>query len=337
MPLTEAQEKEAYRRMLRIRRFEEEGTRLYRAGKIPGAYHASIGQEAAIVGACLALRDDDYITGTHRSHGHPIGKGAKLDALMAELMGKVTGVCKGRGGSMHLADTSVGILGESAIVGGGIPLAAGAALSAKVRGTGQVALSFFGDGAANQGTFHETLNMAAVWKLPVIFFCENNLYAITTSVAVSHAQPDIARRAYGYDIPGVIVDGQDVSAVYEVTHTAVERCRRGEGPTLIEAKTYRFDEHQVGLNTNNDRAYRTQAEIEHHIANRDPLEILRGNLHKVPELESALEVIAREVSEEVATAIAFAENSPLPEPAAVYQDMYVNPIRYPVVAGGGCG
>src|SRR5688572_3250036 len=253
--LTSAQQREAYRRMLRIRKFEQEGTQLYKTGQIPGAYHASTGQEAAIVGACLALRDDDFITGTHRSHGHPIGKGAKLDALMAELMGKATGICQGRGGSMHLADGSVGILGESAIVGGGIPLAAGAAMSAQVRRTDQVALTFFGDGASNQGTFHETLNMAAVWKLPVIFFCENNLYAITTSVAKSHGQPDIAKRAYGYDIPGVIVDGQDVVGVYQVTRTAVERARRGEGPTLIEAKTYRFDEHQVGLNTNT-RTYR---------------------------------------------------------------------------------
>src|SRR5688572_26882259 len=250
MPMTKDQQSEAYRRMLRIRRFEEEGTKLYLRGEIPGAYHASIGQEAAIVGACLALRDDDYIVGTHRSHGHPIGKGAKLDALMAELMGKVTGICKGRGGSMHLADSTVGILGESAIVGGGIPLAAGAAMSAKIRGSDQVSLAFFGDGASNQGTFHETLNIAAVWALPVIFFCENNGYAITTPVMKSHGQPDIAKRAAGYGIPGVIVDGQDAVAVYEVTHAAVERARRGDGPTLIEAKTYRFDEHQVGLKIN---------------------------------------------------------------------------------------
>src|SRR5687767_4041287 len=215
MPLTQPQQQETYLRMQRIRQFEQAGTKLYEGGKIPGAYHASIGQEAAIVGACMALNDDDYIVGTHRSHGHPIGKGAKLDGLMAELMGKVTGICRGRGGSMHLADTSVGILGESAIVGGGIPLAAGAAMSARIRGTDQVSLSFFGDGASNQGTFHETLNMAAVWKLPVIFFCENNGYAITTSVLSSHGQPDIARRADGYGCPGVSVDGQDVVAVYE--------------------------------------------------------------------------------------------------------------------------
>src|ERR687898_1159576 len=168
MPFTDAQRREAYRRMLRIRHFEEEGTRLFKAGKIPGAFHASIGQEATIVGACMALRDDDTMTGTHRSHGHPIGKGADLKALLAELMGKETGICKGRGGSMHLADNSVGIIGESAIVGGGIPLATGCGLSAKVRRTDQVSLCFFGDGAVNQGTFHESLNMASLWKLPVI-------------------------------------------------------------------------------------------------------------------------------------------------------------------------
>src|SRR3990170_7980769 len=194
---------EAYRRMVRIRQFEEEGTHLFKAGKIPGAFHASIGQEATIVGACMALRDDDGMTGTHRSHGHPIGKGADLKALMAELMGKATGICKGRGGSMHLADNSVGIIGESAIVGGGIPLATGCGLSAKVRRTDQVALCFFGDGAVNQGTFHESLNMAALWKLPVVYLCENNGYAITTSLEKSHGQPSIATRPRANASPGV--------------------------------------------------------------------------------------------------------------------------------------
>src|SRR6201997_5039180 len=182
MGLTSQQQLEAFRRMLRIRLFEEEALRLTESGENFGGMHSSVGEEAAIVGACLALRDDDYITGTHRSHGHPIGKGADLKPLMAELYGKVTGVCRGRGGSMHLADRRVGIIGESAIVGGGIPLATGAGLSIQVRGTDQVSLCFFGDGAANQGTFGESLNLAAIWKLPVIFFCENNLYAISTPV-----------------------------------------------------------------------------------------------------------------------------------------------------------
>ena len=329
MPLTPTQQHEAYRRMVRIRKFEQEGTRLYKAGQIPGAYHASIGQEGAIVGACMALRDEDYITGTHRSHGHPIGKGATLDGLMAELMGKVTGICQGRGGSMHLADGSVGILGESAIVGGGIPLAAGAAMSAKVRGTDQVALSFFGDGAANQGTFHETLNMAAVWKLPVIFFCENNLYALTTPVSESHGQPDIAKRAYGYDIPGVIVDGQDVVAVYEATHTAVERARCGQGPTLIEAKTYRFDEHQVGLNTNAGRAYRAPSEIEDYVVHRDPIACFKKVLLETGVSAAELEAIEQEVDAAVAQATEFAQASAWPDSSEVYQNMYSNPIHYP--------
>src|SRR5580704_11996509 len=208
MSMTTAQRLEAYRRMFRIRRFEEEGTRLFKSGAIPGAYHSSIGEEATIVGACMTLRDDDAMTGTHRSHGHPIGKGSDLKALMAELMGKCTGICKGRGGSMHLADATVGIIGESAIVGGGIPLATGVGLSAKVRRTDQVCLCFFGDGAVNQGTFHESLNMASLWKLPVIYLCENNGYAITTSLAQSLGQPSIAARASAYGIPGVLVDGQ---------------------------------------------------------------------------------------------------------------------------------
>jgi pyruvate dehydrogenase E1 component alpha subunit len=328
MSLSQAQQLETYRRMQRIRQFEEAGTKLYKAGKIPGAYHASIGQEGAIVGACMALRDDDYITGTHRSHGHPIGKGAKLDALMAELMGKVTGICKGRGGSMHLADCSVGILGESAIVGGGIPIAAGAAMSAKVRGTDQVSLCFFGDGASNQGTFHETLNMASTWKLPVIFFCENNRYALTTSVALSHGQPDIAKRAAGYDIPGVIVDGQDVIAVYEATRAAVERARRGAGPTLIEAKTYRFDEHQVGLNIIGE-PYRSDAEVQGYVRNHDPVGLYRGVLLQNGFLEAELCGIEAEVAAAVAYSIEFAQSSALPQASDVFQHMYSQPILYP--------
>lgn len=334
MSFTPAQQREAYRRMLRIRKFEEEGTRLYQAGKIPGAYHASIGQEAAIVGACLALRDDDYIVGTHRSHGHPIGKGASLDALMAELFGKVTGICKGRGGSMHLADSSVGILGESAIVGGGIPLAAGAALSAKMRKSGQVSLGFFGDGASNQGTFHETLNMAALWKLPVIFFCENNGYAITTSLSASHAQPHIAQRAVAYAMPGIAVDGQDVEAVFAATAEAVARARAGEGPTLIEAKTYRFDDHQVGLGALLKEPYRAASEVDSYIKNRDPIAIYREALLEKGFALDEMTAIENEVVDAVAHAIDFAERSPEPAVEAIYENMYVNAIHYPPARSG---
>lgn len=328
MSFTKAQQREAYRRMLRIRKFEEEGTRLYKAGKIPGAFHASIGQEGAIVGACMALRDDDAMTGTHRSHGHPIGKGARLDPLMAELMGKETGICKGRGGSMHLADNSVGIIGESAIVGGGIPLATGCGLSAKVRGTDQVSLCFFGDGAVNQGTFHESLNMAALWKLPVIYLCENNGYAISTSLAASHAQTSIAKRADAYGMPGVVVDGQDVTAVYDATHEAVERARRGEGPTLIEAKTYRFDEHQVLLYVPGV-PYRSAEEVAEYRNNRDPIALFRRVLLADGHCEAELSEIENEVAQAVAEAIRFAEESPLPDPATLYDYMYSQPINYP--------
>lgn len=333
MAVTETQQREMYRRMLRIRKFEEEGVRLFKAGRIPGEFHASIGQEAAIVGACMALEQDDMMTGTHRSHGHPIGKGAELKFLMAELMGKETGICKGRGGSMHLADNSVGIIGESAIVGGGIPLATGCGLSAKVRRTKQVALCFFGDGAVNQGTFHESLNMASLWKLPVIYFCENNGYAVTTSVARSHAQPQIAKRAHAYGLPGVCVDGQDVRAVYAASAEAAERARRGEGPTLIEARTYRFEEHSVNLNMGTKKPYRPPDEVQEYRTRRDPIVLFRTALLVAGCSETELKTIESEVAKCVEEAIEFAERSPLPDPSSLYDYMFSNPINYPPKQG----
>jgi len=322
----EKQQHEIYRRMLRIRRFEEEGTRLYLAGEIPGAYHASIGQEATIVGACMALHDTDAMTGTHRSHGHPIGKGADLKALMAELMGKSTGICKGRGGSMHLADASVGIIGESAIVGGGIPLATGVGLSAKVLGTSRVCLCFFGDGAVNQGTFHESLNMASLWKLPVIYLCENNGYAITTSVAMSHGQPNIAQRAQSYGMPGIVVDGQDADAVLKVTEAAVARARNGNGPTLIEAQTYRFDEHQVGLVVPGT-PYRTPEEVEKYKLHRDPIALFRQVMLSQGTAATELEAIESEVTAAVDEAVQFARDSPLPDVGGLYDHLYSRPLE----------
>ncbi|MHB8813259.1 MAG: thiamine pyrophosphate-dependent dehydrogenase E1 component subunit alpha [Steroidobacteraceae bacterium] len=321
---------EGYRRMVRIRRFEEEAMRRATAGEFSGM-HSSSGQEAAIVGACLALRDDDYITGTHRSHGHPIGKGADLKPLMAELYGKATGICKGRGGSMHLADRKVGIIGESAIVGGGIPLATGAGLSIQVRGSDQVSLCFFGDGAANQGTFAESLNLAAIWKLPVIFFCENNLYAISTPVAKSHGQPDVAKRAAGFGIPGIIVDGQLLGRVYEVTAAAVARARSGAGPSLIEAKTYRFDEHCLGLQV--PISYRTAEELAGYRSRKDPLSLHRVELLRYAIAESEIVDIEKTVAAEVAEAVSFARASPLPDPAEVFDYLFSNPIRYPPESG----
>src|SRR5687768_8476628 len=212
--LPEEQLHEMLRRMLRIRLFEERASMLIKESKLPGVLHNCIGQEAEIVGACMALRDDDYMTGNHRSHGHPIGKGVALAPLMAELFGKTTGVCRGKGGSMHLAAFSAGSLGESGIVGSLMPVAVGAGLSARLRGTDQVCLCFFGDGAANCGPFHESLNLAAIWKLPVVFLCENNGYALLTPQARTTSVAHIAQRAAAYDIPGVIVDGQDVLAVH---------------------------------------------------------------------------------------------------------------------------
>jgi acetoin:2,6-dichlorophenolindophenol oxidoreductase subunit alpha len=317
---------QGYQRMVRIRRFEEEAMRRAMAGEFSGM-HSSSGQEAAIVGACLALRDDDYITGTHRSHGHPIGKGADLKPLMAELYGKATGICKGRGGSMHLADRKVGIIGESAIVGGGIPLATGAGLSIQVRGTDQVSLCFFGDGAANQGTFGESLNLAAIWKLPVIFLCENNLYAISTPVAKSHGQPDIALRAAGFGLPGVIVDGQNLAGVYAATAAAVSRARHGDGPTLIEAKTYRFEEHCLNLQV--PIPYRTPQELERYKSQRDPLLLHKQDMLKSAIEEAEIAAIEREVAAEVADAVTFARQSPPPSPEEVYDYLFSNPIHYP--------
>ncbi|WFU71265.1 thiamine pyrophosphate-dependent dehydrogenase E1 component subunit alpha [Bradyrhizobium sp. CB2312] len=324
MQLNGDQKLEAYRRMLRIRRFEEEGARQFKAGKIPGTFHLSVGQEAAIVGACLALRRDDAMTGTHRSHGHPIGKGARLDALMAELMGKEGGICKGRGGSMHLADRSVGIISESAIVGGGIPLATGCAFSAKVRGVDQVTLCFFGDGAVNQGTFHESLNMASLWKLPVIYLCENNGYAISTSIAQSHGQPDIALRAAGYGMPGVTVDGQDLSAVYEAARQAVARARAGNGPTLIVADTYRFYEHAFSLAIRG-KPYRSAEEVERYKRERDPIVLFRSELLKQGIGDNILTAIEEDVIDAVKRAVKFALSSPTPCPDTLLDYMFSSP------------
>jgi pyruvate dehydrogenase E1 component alpha subunit len=274
----------------------------------------------------MALRRDDYVTGTHRSHGHPIGKGAELAPLMAELFAKRTGICKGLGGSMHLTDASLGLIGESAIVGGGLPLATGAGLSIQVRKTDQVSLCFFGDGAANQGTFGESLNMAAIWKLPVIYFCENNGYAVTTSVAKSHGQPDVARRADGYGIPGVIVDGQDAETVYEATLQAVARARSGLGPTLIEAKTYRFDEHSNRLAI--PIRYRSEEEVAYHRNTRDPITLYRAVLASRG-LGSEADAIEAEVAEVIASALDFARKSPEPEMQDLLDCMYSNPLGVP--------
>ncbi|WP_342244597.1 thiamine pyrophosphate-dependent dehydrogenase E1 component subunit alpha [Pseudomonas sp. OTU5201] len=319
--LTKDNLEEMLRRMLRIRHFENEAITLHKNGLVPGSLHTSQGQEGEIVGACAALRLDDYMVGNHRSHGHPIGKGAKLRGLMAELLARKTGVCGGKGGSMHLADFSVGSLGETSIVGSGIPVAAGAALGAKMQGIDRVSLCFFGDGAAQEGTFHEGINMAAVWDLPAIFLCENNGYAVSTPLHKATRSENIADRAAGYGIPGIIVDGQDVLAVYEAVAEAVERARAGKGPSLIEAKTYRYIDHAANLGR--DLGYRTEAEIEEWRSKRDPIQLFTDCL--LGEFGfNRDEIIALEetVKAEVADAIAFAKDSPFPDPSEAWTDVY---------------
>lgn len=314
---------EILRRMLRIRLLDERASSLMAGAGLPGVLHNSIGQEAEIVGSCMALREDDYMTGNHRSHGHPIGKGVRVAPLMAELFGKRTGVCRGKGGSMHLAAFSVGSLGESGIVGSLMPVAVGAGLSARLRGTDQVCLCFFGDGAANCGPFHESLNLAAVWKLPVIFLCENNGYAIHTPQAQATAVAHVADRAAAYDMPGTIVDGQDALAVHAAVAKAVARARSGGGPSLVEAKTYRYCEHSEFVGCGAPPAYRTAEELAAWWK-KDPIEILRRKLTDMgvataPELDA----IRAEVSNEVEEAVKFAEQSPIPEPGDLIEDVFV--------------
>lgn len=310
--------------MLRIRKFDERASKMVKYGEIPGTVHTSIGQEAQVVGACMALEEGDYMTGNHRSHGHPIGKGAVLGPLMAELTGKATGICGGKGGSMHLADFKVGSLGESGIVGSSIPIATGAALSAKVLKNNKVSLAFFGDGAANQGCLYEAMNLASVWKLPIIFLCENNQYALSTPAHTVTAGI-VAERAIGFAMPGVRVDdGQDVLKVFETVKAAVNRARAGNGPTLVEVMTYRFNEHSEGLRLSTD--YRDQSEREAWMQ-RDPIKIFGAYLinNGVADLE-ILTMIEEEIVQEVDAAYKFAEDSEYPEPIVAFKDLYTEPF-----------
>jgi TPP-dependent pyruvate/acetoin dehydrogenase alpha subunit len=318
--LTYDQLAEAYRRVLRIRLFEEQAVSMVTSGELAGGVHPSIGQEAAVVGTCLAVRSDDYMLGTHRSHGHPIGKGAALGPLFAELLGKSTGVCHGKGGSMHLADFSVGSLGESSIVASGLPIAAGAALSAKLRGTDQVCIAFFGDGASNEGAFHEAVNLSAIWKLPVIWVCENNGYAITTSAKAVVPVERISQRAAAYGIPGVTVDGQDVGLVYGAVSEAVGRARRGEGPSIVELLTYRYLEHAEGMPI--QTVYRPKDEIEGW-RRRDPVALLAAAMQEEGFQAADLDGIRAEIEQEIGSALAFARSGPLPEASDAYSDLFV--------------
>ena len=308
----------ALRRMHRIRRFEEAAEDSYIRGLSYGTMHLSIGQEATAVGACTPLGDTDYVTSTHRGHGHCIAKGAELKPMFAEFLGRESGYCKGRGGSMHIAEPAKGNLGANGIVGGGLPIAVGAALSAKKRRTGSVAVAFFGDGANNEGAFHEALNLASIWKLPVIFVCENNQYAMSMAMDRATAVANVADRAAAYAIPGVIVDGNDFAAVAEASFAATERARAGEGPTLIEAKTYRTRGH-----SRSDRnRYRSREEIEAWKA-RDPIARFEAEIVALGLVaEARVAAIAAEVEKEMAEAAAEASASPWPAAADVLRDVY---------------
>ncbi len=304
--------RDVLRRMYLIRRFEEGAEDAYMRGLIHGTMHLSIGQEASAVGICMPLSDADQITSTHRGHGHCIAKGADVKKMFAEFFGKTTGYCKGRGGSMHIADVARGNLGANGIVAGGIPIAVGAALSAKKLKSGKVVVSFFGDGANNEGAFHEALNMAAIWKLPVVFVCENNGYGMSTSTERSTAVKSIAERAAGYAMPGVVVDGNSFSEVAQASQAAVERARRGEGPTLIESKTYRYRGH-----SKSDRnRYRSKEEIEDWMTKRDPIMLFENELKEFGVIDQAgIEAVREAVTKEIAAAIEFAKESPMPDVA----------------------
>jgi acetoin:2,6-dichlorophenolindophenol oxidoreductase subunit alpha len=308
-----------YERMMQIRIFEDLAGKNFAAGLIPGFVHLYAGEEAVAVGICSQLTDKDFITSTHRGHGHCIAKGVDIAGMVAELMGKSTGVCKGKGGSMHIADVEKGMLGANGIVGGGIPLACGAALTAKTLGTGGVAVCFFGDGAANQGTFHEGLNLAAIWNLPVVFVCENNGYAESTPVRYHCSASDIANRAGAYEIPGVVVDGLDVFAVYEAASEAIDRARRGDGPSLLETKTYRFYGHFQG----DQVTYRTAEELELY-KQRDPIAALHvAIIDRGIATEDELNAIDTRVTKQLDDAWIAAKAAPFPQPEETLTDVYV--------------
>ena len=316
--LTNADKITFLRQMLEIRHFEQEVWDVFAQGKSFGTTHLYIGEEAVAVGACAALRPEDYITSTHRGHGHCIARGLDPKLMMAEIYGKSTGYCKGKGGSMHIADIDAGVLGANGIVGGGIPISVGAAISSVITESGQVALCFFGDGAVPGGGFHESVNMASLWKLPVVFLCENNLYAMSLPIQQAIGSGQVATMAAGYGIPGVCVDGNDVLAVYEATSEAVERARNLKGPTLLEARTYRW----TGHSRSDQRLYRTREE-EEEWKKRDPVRLFADKLvdEKVLTEEQVREIDNRAASK-MTDAVNFAEDSPYPPPEDFSQDVY---------------
>lgn len=311
-----------YRKMLEARYFEEKVIEMYAQGLMPGLAHLYVGEEAVAVGVCSALEPTDLITSTHRGHGHCIAKGGDLNCMMAEIFGKSTGYCRGKGGSMHISDIGLGIVGANGVVGGGIPIATGAALSAQYRRSGQVVACFFGDGASNQGSFHESLNLAALWKLPVVYVCENNGYGISVSQARHQAIKDVAIRAQAYGMPGVTVDGNDVEAVYWAAKEAVDRARRGEGPSLVECKTYRWRGHHEG-DPNRGSRYRSKEEMEAW-EKRCPIGRLEARLLEMGVEASHLDAIKADVKAAVEDSVAFANSSPLPELEEAWTGVYAD-------------
>jgi acetoin:2,6-dichlorophenolindophenol oxidoreductase subunit alpha len=319
--LTREKAKWMYEKMCEIRQFEDKVHEIFSKGILPGFVHLYAGEEAVAVGVCAHLDEKDYITSTHRGHGHCIAKGCDLNGMMAEIYGKATGLCNGKGGSMHIADVEKGMLGANGIVGGGFPLAVGAGLTAKLKKTGAVSVCFFGDGANNHGTFHEGINLAAIWKLPVIFIAENNGYAEATPFEYASSCKNIADRAVAYNIPGEIVDGKDVIAVYEVAERAIIRARNGEGPTLIECKTYRNYGHFEG----DAQKYKTPEEKEKHLKELDAIAKFRDFvISKQLLTEQELNEIDQKVNEAVKQAVEFAEQSTFPQPEDLLKDVYVS-------------
>lgn len=310
-----------YETMFKMRRFEEETFEFYKKGMMAGLAHLYMGEEAIATGVCAALKEDDYIGSTHRGHGHLVARGADIDRMMAEILGKKTGYSNGKGGSMHIMAMDKGILGANGIVGGEIPIATGAAYTAKYKGTDQVAVSFMGDSSTNEGTFHESINMAAAWDLPCVYVIENNLYGISVDIRDVTNTPDLAVRAKAYDIPGVVVDGMDVIAVYEAALEAVERARRGEGPTLIECKTYRWQGHHVG-DPATYRKRRSETEKEDWMA-RCPVAALRKEMMEAGIVkEDEIVALEEKVEAEIQEAVKFAADSPYPDPEEAFTDVF---------------
>lgn len=323
MKITNEQVKNMYETMLKIRKFETRAKDLFAEGKVGGFVHLYIGEEAVATGACANLKEDDYITSTHRGHGHIIAKGGDLKYMMAELYQKETGYCKGKGGSMHIADATKGILGANGIVGAGHNIAVGAGLAIQYKKTKQVCVCFFGDASTNQSTFHEALNMASVWKLPVIFVCENNGYGISVSQARHQAITDVSVRASAYNIPGVTVDGNDVFAVYEAVGEAVSRARKGQGPTLIECKTYRWRGHFEGDPT----VYRPEGELENWIK-KDPIpRIEKYLLENSIMTEAEINKENADVDNMISEAERFADESSMPSLESALEDVYTNIVE----------